>query len=71
MYFQLTARELTKCVEHGIGVNNGTDAIHLALRALAIGPGSGLLKTAKHACPFGKRFKIAGTAFLRIKQGRK
>ncbi|MBP6642519.1 MAG: DegT/DnrJ/EryC1/StrS family aminotransferase, partial [Flavobacteriales bacterium] len=26
-------------VSHGIGVNNGTDAIHLALRALEIGTG--------------------------------
>ncbi|HRH69747.1 MAG TPA: DegT/DnrJ/EryC1/StrS family aminotransferase [Flavobacteriales bacterium] len=26
-------------VHHGVGVNNGTDAIHLALRALDIGPG--------------------------------
>lgn len=25
--------------EHGVGMNNGTDAIHLALRALKIGPG--------------------------------
>lgn len=26
-------------VSHGIGVNNGTDAIHLALRGLGVGPG--------------------------------
>lgn len=34
-------------VAHGVGVNNGTDAIHLALRALGIGPGDEVV-TASH-----------------------
>ncbi|HRF78789.1 MAG TPA: DegT/DnrJ/EryC1/StrS family aminotransferase, partial [Flavobacteriales bacterium] len=34
-------------VAHGVGVNNGTDAIHLALRALGIGPGDEVI-TASH-----------------------
>ncbi len=34
-------------VAHGVGVNNGTDAIHLALRALDIGPGDEVI-TASH-----------------------
>lgn len=37
-------------VSHGIGVNNGTDAIHLALRALDIGTGDEVVDRIAYRC---------------------
>ena len=38
-------------VEHAVGVGTGTDAIHLALRALNVGPGDEVI-TQSHSSPF-------------------
>lgn len=47
-------------VEHGVGVNNGTDAIHLALRALGIGPGDEVITVSHTAVATVAAIGMAG-----------
>ena len=47
-------------VAHGIGVNNGTDAIHLALRALDIGPGDEVITVSHTAVATVAAIAMAG-----------
>lgn len=45
---------------HGIGVNNGTDAIHLALRALGVGPGDEVITVSHTAVATVAAIDMAG-----------
>lgn len=45
---------------HGIGVNNGTDAIHLALRGLGIGPGDEVITVSHTAVATVAGVRMAG-----------
>ncbi len=47
-------------VAHGVGVNNGTDAIHLALRALGIGPGDEVITVSHTAAATVAAIGMAG-----------
>jgi dTDP-4-amino-4,6-dideoxygalactose transaminase len=47
-------------VTHGIGVANGTDALHLALRALGVGPGDEVITTAHTAVATVSAIRLAG-----------
>jgi dTDP-4-amino-4,6-dideoxygalactose transaminase len=47
-------------VAHGVGVNNGTDAIHLALRALGIGPGDEVITVSHTAVASVAAIAMAG-----------
>ncbi len=47
-------------VTHGIGVNNGTDAIHLALRALRIGPGDEVITVSHTAVATVAAIRMSG-----------
>lgn len=47
-------------MRHGIGVNTGTDAIHLALRALGIGPGDEVITVAHGAVATVAAIRMAG-----------
>ncbi len=47
-------------VQHGVGVNNGTDAIHLALRALDIGPGDEVITVSHTAVATVAAIRMAG-----------
>ena len=47
-------------VGHGVGVNNGTDAIHLALRALDIGPGDEVITVSHTAVATVAAIVMAG-----------
>lgn len=47
-------------VEHGIGVGNGTDALHLALRALGIGSGDEVITVAQTAVATAAAIEMAG-----------
>ncbi len=47
-------------VGHGVGVNNGTDAIHLALRALDIGPGDEVITVSHTAVATVAAIGMAG-----------
>ena len=47
-------------IGHGVGVNNGTDAIHLALRALDIGPGDEVITVSHTAVATVAAIVMAG-----------
>lgn len=47
-------------VRHGVGVNSGTDALTLALRALGIGPGDEVVTTSNTAIPTVSAIVSAG-----------
>jgi dTDP-4-amino-4,6-dideoxygalactose transaminase len=47
-------------VGHAIGVASGTDALHLALRALAIGPGDGVITVSNTAVATVAAIELAG-----------
>lgn len=47
---------------HGIGVNNGTDAIHLALRGLGVGPGDEVITVSHTAVATVAGVRMAGAA---------
>lgn len=47
-------------MSHGIGVNNGTDAIHLALRGLGIGPGDEVITVSHTAVATVAGVRMAG-----------
>ncbi|HTL32215.1 MAG TPA: DegT/DnrJ/EryC1/StrS family aminotransferase [Kofleriaceae bacterium] len=47
-------------VGHGVGVGNGTDAIHVALRALGIGPGDEVITVAHTAVATVCAIELAG-----------
>jgi dTDP-3-amino-3,4,6-trideoxy-alpha-D-glucose transaminase len=47
-------------VAHGVGVANGTDAIHLALRALGIGPGDEVITVAHTAVATVAAIRMVG-----------
>lgn len=48
--------------EHGVGVNSGTDALFLALRALDIGPGAEVITVANTAVPTVSAIQAAGAS---------
>ena len=47
-------------VAHGVGVNSGTDALFLALKALGIGPGDEVITVANTAVPTVAAIRAAG-----------
>ncbi|HPF91613.1 MAG TPA: DegT/DnrJ/EryC1/StrS family aminotransferase [Flavobacteriales bacterium] len=47
-------------VAHGVGVNNGTDAIHLALRALGIGAGDEVITVSQTAVATVAAIRMSG-----------
>lgn len=47
-------------VDHGIGVANGTDAIHLALKALGIGPGDEVITVSHTAVATVSAIRLTG-----------
>lgn len=47
-------------VEHGVGVNNGTDAIHLALRALGVGVGDEVITVSHTAVATVAAVRMSG-----------
>ena len=47
-------------VEHGVGVNSGTDALFLALKALGIGDGDEVITVANTAIPTVSAIESAG-----------
>jgi len=47
-------------VAHGVGVNNGTDAIHLALRALGVGPGDEVITVSHTAVATVAAIRMCG-----------
>jgi len=47
-------------VRHGVGVNSGTDALFLALKALGIGPGDEVITVANTAVPTVAAVRAAG-----------
>jgi len=49
-------------VEYGIGVNSGTDALHLALRAAGIGPGDEVITVANTAVATVAAVELAGAS---------
>ena len=49
-------------VGHGIGVNNGTDALHLALRGLGIGPGDQVITVSHTAVATVAAIEMSGAA---------
>lgn len=57
--------------EHGIGVNSGTDALFLALKALDIGPGDEVITVANTAVPTVSAIQATGarTRFVDIEPG--
>lgn len=46
--------------QHGVGVNNGTDAIHLALRALGVGPGDEVITVSHTAVATVAAIRMSG-----------
>ncbi len=49
-------------VSHAVGVANGTDALHLALRACGVGPGDGVLTVSHTAVATVAAVELAGAA---------
>jgi dTDP-4-amino-4,6-dideoxygalactose transaminase len=49
-------------VSHGVGVNSGTDALHLALRALDVGPGDEVITTSHTAVATVAAIEMSGAA---------
>lgn len=47
-------------VKHAVGVNSGTDAIHLALRALGVRPGDGVVTVPNISAPTACAIQAAG-----------
>jgi dTDP-4-amino-4,6-dideoxygalactose transaminase len=47
-------------VEHGVGVNSGTDALFLALKALDVGPGDEVITVSNTAVPTVASIRAAG-----------
>lgn len=65
--FEASFAQYCGCL-HGVGVNSGTDALFLALRALGIGPGDEVITVANTAVPTVSAIEAAGarTRFVDI-----
>lgn len=51
-------------IEHAVGVNSGTDAIELALRALGVGPGDEVITAANTCVPTAVGIQSSGAMFI-------
>lgn len=51
-------------IEHAVGVNSGTDAIELALRALGVGPGDEVITAANTCVPTAAGITSAGATLV-------